>query len=120
MLMNHKNFHLTQIPDKTNDNFLKKSKNPVFGYFSLMGNFSKKSGSVTCNYIWATNSMLRLRKKITSQFRQNLQKDGRMNRRTDTSYFPAEDGRPKNPQSKTGLLVSIRGHAHLIIAVLGL
>ena len=85
-----------------------------------MGIFSKKSGSVTCNYIWATNSMLRLRKKITSQFRQNLQKDGRMDRRTDTSYFPAEDGRPKNPQSKTGLLVSIRGHAHLIIAVLGL
>ena len=50
------------------------------GHFSLMGTFSKKSCSVTCNYIWTTNSMLSLRKKITSQFRQNIQKDGRMDR----------------------------------------
>ena len=64
--------------------------------------------------------LLSLRKKITSQFRQNLQKDKRMDRRTDTSYFPAKDGGPKNLQSKIGLLVSIRGHVHLIIAVLGL
>ena len=33
MLMSHKNFHFTQIPDKTNDViFFKKSKNPVFGH----------------------------------------------------------------------------------------
>ena len=30
MLMNHKNFHFTQIPDKINNDFLKKSKNHVF------------------------------------------------------------------------------------------
>ena len=34
ILMNHKNFDFTQIPDKTNDMiFLKKSKNHVFGPF---------------------------------------------------------------------------------------
>ena len=32
----------------------------------------------------------------------------------------AEDRIPKNPQSKIGLLVSIRGHVYLCIAVLGL
>ena len=31
-----------------------------------------------------------------------------------------KDGCPKNPQSKIGLLLSIRGHVHLIIADLGL
>ena len=46
MLMNHKNFHFTQIPDKTNDVM---SKNHVFGpfvtifgHFCPMGIFPKK------------------------------------------------------------------------------
>ena len=34
--------------------------------------------------------------------------------------LPADGGGPKNLQSKKGLLVSITGHAHLTIAVLGL
>ena len=58
-----------------------------------------------------------------SLFPEKLQADGRMDGRTDTSYFfigNNKDGCPKNPQSKIGLLVNIRGHVHLIIAVLGL
>ena len=55
MLMNHKNLHFTQIPDKTDNMiFFKKPKNPVlgpfltiFGHFRPMGIFPKKSGSVT-------------------------------------------------------------------------
>ena len=54
MLMNHKNFHFTQIPDKTNDViFLKCPKTMFlgrfdhFGHFSQMGIFSKKSGCHT-------------------------------------------------------------------------
>ena len=70
MLMNHKNFHFTQIPDKTNDViFLKSPKTmflghfwPFFVIFARMGIFSKKSGSITHNYIWAPNTMLSFRK----------------------------------------------------------
>ena len=66
MLMNHKNFHFTQIPDKTNDViFLKSPKTKfwaIFGYFCSMGIFSKKSSSVKHNYIWAPNTMLSLGK----------------------------------------------------------
>ena len=47
-LMNHKNFHFTQIPDKTNDVTFLKSPDHVFGpfltisgHFCLMGIFSK-------------------------------------------------------------------------------
>ena len=40
MLMNHKNFHFTQIPDKTND---------VIRSFLPDGDFPQKSGSVTHN-----------------------------------------------------------------------
>ena len=70
MLMNHKNFHFTQIPDKTNDVIFSKSpKNHVFGpfltifgHFCLIGFFSKKSGSVTQNYIWTPNTKLNFSK----------------------------------------------------------
>ena len=70
MLMNHRNFHFTQIPDKANDlMFLKETRNhdfgpflTIFGHFCLMWIFSKKSGSVTHNYIRAPNIMLSFRK----------------------------------------------------------
>ena len=59
MLMNHKSFRFTTIPDKTNDLiFLKNKKNAVsgpfltiFGHFCQMQIFSEKSGSVTHNYM---------------------------------------------------------------------
>ena len=67
MLMNHKNFHFTQIPDKTNDMiFLKSPKTLFLGHFwpflvifARWGFFSKKSGSVTHNYTWVPNTILR-------------------------------------------------------------
>ena len=64
MLTNHKNFHLTKIPDKTKHAiFLKSPKNHVFeSFLTVFGHFytifPKKSGSVTHNYIWAPNTML--------------------------------------------------------------
>ena len=59
MLINHKNFHLTQIPDKTNDmSFLESQKKTdfgrflnIFGHFCPMRIFSKLFGSVTYNYM---------------------------------------------------------------------
>ena len=66
ILMNHKNFHFTQIPDKTKGVIL---KTMLWGHFwsffvifTRWGFFSKKSGSVTHNYIWAPNTMLSFRK----------------------------------------------------------
>ena len=50
MLMNNKNFHFTQIPDKINDMiFLKSPKTMFVGRFCPMAIFSKISGSVTHN-----------------------------------------------------------------------
>ena len=130
MLMNHKNFHITQIQDKANDMiFLKSPKTMFLSHFWLflvifawLGFFPKNS-AVTYNYIWAPNSMLSFRKtnepiprKLTDK-----RKDERKDRRT--LFFrtlPAEDSGPKHLQSKTGLLVSTRGHVHIIIAVWGL
>ena len=67
MLMYHKNFRFTKIPDKTNDMiFLKCPKTmfwAIFDYFwSFWSQCSKKSGSVTRYYIWAPNTMLSFRK----------------------------------------------------------
>ena len=63
MLMNHKKFHFTQIPEKTNDMiFLKSPKTTFLGHFCQMRIFSKKSSSVTHNYIWASNTILCFRK----------------------------------------------------------
>ena len=67
MLMNHKNFHFTQIPDKTNDViFLKSPKTMFLGHFwSFLPDgdfFSPKTPSVTHNYIWAPNTILSFKK----------------------------------------------------------
>ena len=70
IVMNHRNFHFTQIPEKTNDVIFLKSPETMFlGHFCPMGFFSKKSGSVTYNYIWALNTML--------SFRKNYKRKGR-------------------------------------------
>ena len=82
MLMNHKNFHFTQIPDKTNDMiFLKSPKTLFLGHFwpflviFAWWGFFPKNLAVTHNYIWAPNTMLSFRKKLMSQFRENLWTD---------------------------------------------
>ena len=59
MLMNHKNFHFTQIPDKNNDViFLKSPKTMFLGYFWP---FFPKPGCHTQLYM-APNIMLSLKK----------------------------------------------------------
>ena len=42
MLMNHKNFHFTQIPDKTNDVIFLKSPKTMFLWLLPNGDFSQK------------------------------------------------------------------------------
>ena len=83
-----------------------------FGLFCPMGTFSKKSGSVTHNYIWAPNTMLSFRKTIESILRKLKDrwkdgwKDGRKGRGTDgrTLFYrtlPAEAGYPKRIKWKS-------------------
>ena len=69
MLMNHKNFRFTQIPDKTNDTiFLKSPKTLFLGHvwpflvIFARWVFFQKNPAVTRNYIWAPNTMLSFRK----------------------------------------------------------
>ena len=52
MLMNHKNFRYTQIPDKTNAMIsLESSKTLFLGHFCPMGMFTKNFSSVTQLYM---------------------------------------------------------------------
>ena len=73
MLMNLKNFRFTK---NSRQNwwcdFLKNSKNPVFVPFLTIFGFFLKRLAVTHNYIWATNTILSFRKKLMSQFQENL------------------------------------------------
>ena len=93
MLMNHKNLHFTQIPDKTNDVIFITSPCfwailTIFGHFCPMGIFSKKSGCVTHNYIWAPNTMQSFRKKQwVNPEKTYWQTEGRTKGQTDRPYF---------------------------------
>ena len=98
MLMNHKNFHFTQIPDKTNDVILLKYPKTMFlGHFwpilviFALGIFSKKFGSVTHHYIWAPNTMKNFFSEKTSELiprkLTDRWKDGRKDKWTP--YFIA-------------------------------
>ena len=69
MLMNHKNFYFTQIPNKTNDVIFLKSPNTMFfGNFRPFlvvfagWGFFPKNLAVTHNHIWAPKTMLSFRK----------------------------------------------------------
>ena len=62
MLMKHKNFRFTQIPENTNDMiFLKCPKTLFLGHFDHSAQWPKNP-TVTYNYIWASNTMLSFRK----------------------------------------------------------
>ena len=67
MLLNHKNFDFTEIPDKTNDvSFLNSPKTMILGHFLPFlpdGDFFPKNPAVTHNYIWTRKIMLSSRKK---------------------------------------------------------
>ena len=129
--MNHKNFHLTQISDKTNDMIFLKSPETLFlGYFwpflvIFAGwRFFPKNPALSHITIYGPLTACYVSEKNNEPIPWKVidkQKDGGKDRHT--LFFrtlPAENGGPKNLQSKIGLLVSIRGHVHLIIAVLGL
>ena len=133
MLMNHKNFHLTQIPEKNNGMIFLKSPKTLFldHFWQFLVIFARcglfpKNPAVTYNYIWAPNNMLNLKKKQKNNDpipRKLTDKWKNGQRDRQTLFFrtlPAEDRGPKNLQSNIKLLVRIRGHVYLIIAVLGL
>ena len=108
MLMNHKNFHFTQIPDKTNDAiFLKSPKTMFWGHFWPFlpdGDFSKKTSFVIHNYIWAPNTMLCFKKtnELISRKLTDRWKDGWKDGRTDPSlYDPYGRGRGSNKGRET-------------------
>ena len=100
MLMNHKNFHFTQIPDKTNDViFLKSPKTMFLGILVIFARwgFFPKNPAVTHNYIWAPNTMLSFRKtnepiprKLTDRRKDGRKEGGTLFYRT----LPAEAGGP--------------------------
>ena len=67
ILMSHKNFHLTQIPDKHNGVIFLKSAETMFldhfwPFLSYEDSF-QKNPAVIYNYIWAPNIMLSFKKK---------------------------------------------------------
>ena len=97
MLTNHKNFHFTQIPDKTNDAIFLKSPKTMFWaifhhFWSFLTNGDFFQKIRLCSCIWAPNTMLsKFQKKLISQSQENLQTDGKMDERTkgrtDRPYF---------------------------------
>ena len=103
--MNHKNFHFTQIPDKTNDAIFLKSPKTMFWaifdhFWSFLtnGDFFKKIWLYSC--IWAPNTMLsKFQKKLISQSQENLQTDRNLRTERQTLFdrtLPAEVGGLKN------------------------
>ena len=110
MLMNHKNFHFTQIPDKNNDViFLKSPKTLFLSYFwsflviLLDGGFFPKNLAVTNSYIWAPITMLSFKKTNEPILRKytDRRKDGRKGRQTlFYRTLPAEAGGPIKKRKK--------------------
>ena len=96
MLMNHKNFCFTQIPDKTNDMiFLKSPKTMFLGHFwPFFGHFCPMV-ILSHTTIYGLLTHVKFQKKLMSQSRENLRTDGRTDGR-DLFYktLPAEAGGP--------------------------
>ena len=81
MLINQKNFHFTHIPDKTNDHVFRPFW-PFLVIFAQWGFFPKHL-AVTHNYNMDPYHHAKFQKKLMSQFRENLQTDGRMDGRME-------------------------------------
>ena len=81
LLMNHKNFSFTQIPDKTNDMiFLKSPKTLFLGHFwhfLTLWRFFQKNPVLSHITIYGTLIHAKFQKKLMSQFWENLRTDGR-------------------------------------------
>ena len=84
VLMSHMNFHFTQIPEKSNDNFLKKSKNHILGsfftIFAQWGFFPENLALSNTPIYEPPNTMLSFRKTKEPILRKltDRQKDRRM------------------------------------------
>ena len=104
MLMNHKNFPFTQIPDKTNDViFLNNPKNHFwaifdhFWWFLPNGDFFQKI-QLSHTTIYGSLIPCQVQKKLMSQFRENFRRDGRTDGQTlFNRTLPAKAGGPKTP-----------------------
>ena len=120
MLMNYKNFHFTQIPDKTNDViFLKSPKTMFLGHFwsflvifARWGFFPKNPAlSHITTYVPLTPCYVSektdepILRKLTDR-----RKDGRTGGRTFYRTLPAEAGGPINSFKKTFLRRKVKGN----------
>ena len=93
MLMNHRNFRFTQIPDKTNDVILLQSPVTMFlglflpflVIFARWGFFPKKPSSATQLYM-VPNTTLSFRKKWANS-EKTSRTDRRTDKRSDRPYF---------------------------------
>ena len=84
LLINHKNFYFTQIPDKTNDVIFLNSPETMFsGHFCPMGIFSKKFWLGRTQLYMGPYHHAKFQQKLMTQCRENLRTDGR----TDRPYF---------------------------------
>ena len=102
MLMNHKNFNFTQIPDKTNDEiFLKSPKAMFLGHFwpflviFARWRFFPKDTALPHKTIYGPPTHVKFQKKLISQSRENL--------RTDRLYFTAPFRPRPGVQQDTGM-----------------
>ena len=89
MLMNHKNFNFTQIPDKTNDEiFLKSPKAMFLGHFwpflviFARWRFFPTDTALPHKTIYGPPTHVKLQKKLISHSRENLRTDGRTDGQT--------------------------------------
>ena len=93
MLMNHKNFHFTQIPDKTNDTIFSKSPKTMFldhfwpflVIFARWG-FFPKNPTLSQTTIYGPLTSCKVSEKTNEPIPKKLtdrQKDGRKDIRTD-------------------------------------
>ena len=86
MLINHKNFHFTQIPDKTNDMIFLKSPKPcfwaIFDHSLPDGNFFQKIRLCHTQLYMDPLHHVNFQKNLMSQSRENLRTDGRTDRQT--------------------------------------
>ena len=92
--MNHKNFHFTQIPDKTNYIiFLKSSKTMFLGIFDHFWSFLsdrdffQKNPALSHNYISTPEHHAKFQKKLITRFQENLRTDRRTDGSMDRPYF---------------------------------
>ena len=89
MLMNHKNFHVTQISDKANDMIFLKNPKTIFlrhfGPFLADGDFFQKNLAVTHKYTWASKSRLSFRKNYWANCEKTT--EGWTEGRMDKPYF---------------------------------